>query len=60
MAGNMVPYTAGYETVNDALGDLQALEQLHKDDVVGKYDAAVIDQENGKPHIAAEALRSED
>jgi hypothetical protein len=24
---------------------------LHKDKVIGQYDAAVIDQENGKPHI---------
>jgi hypothetical protein len=31
--------------------DLAAIEQLHKDEVIGKYDAAVIDQENGKPHI---------
>jgi hypothetical protein len=24
---------------------------LHKDEVIGQYDAAVIDQENGKPHV---------
>ncbi len=44
-------YTAVYGDVATALSDLDALEQLHKDDVLGKYDAAVIDQENGKPHI---------
>ena len=45
-------YTAVYSNVTDALADLEDLEQLHKDEIIGKYDAAVIDQENGKPHIA--------
>src|ERR1700733_13250357 len=49
---NVVLYTAVYDDVSTALSDLDALEGLHEDDVVGKYDAAVIDQENGKPHIA--------
>jgi hypothetical protein len=44
-------YTAAYETVTAARADLDAIEQLHKDEVIGKYDAAVIDKENGKPHI---------
>jgi len=51
MADNMVLYTAVYEDVNNALVDLDALQQLHEDEIVGKYDAAVIDKENGKPHI---------
>ena len=51
MADNMVLYTAVYENVNDALADLDTLAQLHKDSVIGKYDAAVIDEENGQPHI---------
>jgi hypothetical protein len=51
MADNMVLYTAVYDSVDDALADLDALEQLHEDSMVGKYDAAVIDQENGEPHI---------
>lgn len=51
MADNMVLYTAVYDDVNSALDDLNALEQLHEDEMVGKYDAAVIDKENGKPHI---------
>jgi hypothetical protein len=25
---------------------------MHKDEMIGKFDAAVIDKENGKPHIA--------
>ena len=48
---NAVAYVAVYDDVNDALSDLNGFEQLHDDQVVGKYDAAVIDQENGKPHI---------
>jgi uncharacterized membrane protein len=52
MAENMVLYTAVYENVTAALDDLDALEQLHEDELVGKYDAAVIDKENGNPHIA--------
>ena len=48
---NMVLYTAVYGDVDSALDDLNALEQLHEADIVGKYDAAVIDLENGKPHI---------
>jgi hypothetical protein len=52
MADNSVGYVAVYDDVNSALADLDALGSLHDDDVIGKYDAAVIDQENGKPHIA--------
>src|SRR5271166_800655 len=44
-------YTAVYDNVTDALADLDALEKLHEEEMIGKYDAAVIDQENGKPHI---------
>jgi hypothetical protein len=47
----LVVYAAAYETVDAALADLDAIEQLHKDEVIGQYDAAVIDQENGKPHV---------
>jgi uncharacterized membrane protein len=48
----MVLYTAAYDSVSDALADLDAIEQLHKGQVIGKYDAAVIDKQDGKPHIA--------
>jgi hypothetical protein len=47
----LVVYAAAYETVDAGLADLDAIEQLHKDEVIGQYDAAVIDQENGKPHV---------
>jgi hypothetical protein len=50
MAENVL-YTAVYGNVQDALDDLKAIEQLHEDDLIGKFDAAVIDQEDGKPHI---------
>jgi hypothetical protein len=51
MADNSVAYVAVYDDVNTALADLDSLESMHKDELIGKYDAAVIDQESGKPHI---------
>jgi hypothetical protein len=48
----MMVYTATYGSVSAALADLDAIEQLHKDKMIGTFDAAVIDKENGKPHIA--------
>jgi hypothetical protein len=51
MTDNSVLYTAVYADVDGALADLKDLEQLHKDEVIGKYDAAVIDKQNGEPHI---------
>ena len=47
----LVVYAAAYETVEAALTDLDAIERLHKDELIGEYDAAVIDQVNGKPHV---------
>ena len=47
----LIVYAAAYGTVEAALADLNAIEQLHKDELIGQYDAAVIDQENGKPHV---------
>ena len=47
----LVVYAAAYETVEAALADLDAIEQAHKDEIIGQYDAAVIDKENGKPHV---------
>ena len=48
---NMVLYTAVYEDVDDALSDLDALSQLHDDKFVGRFDAAVIDKDSGRPQI---------
>jgi len=47
----LVVYAAAYESVETALSDLDAIEQLHKDRLIGQYDAAVIDKEDGKPHV---------
>src|SRR5262249_49509893 len=47
----LVVYAAAYETVEAALADLNAIEQLHKDQLIGQYDAAVIDREDGKAHV---------
>ena len=40
---NVILYTAEYDSVSAALSDLDAVEQLHKDEVIGKYDAAADD-----------------
>ncbi len=48
---DMALYTAVYESVTPALADLDAIEELHKDEMIGKFDAAVIDHADGKPHI---------
>ena len=51
-AKQLMIYAAAYETVDAALADLDAIEQLHKDEMIGQYDAAVIDKQDGKPHVA--------
>jgi hypothetical protein len=33
------------------------IENLHKEDLVGVYDAAVVDQKHGKPHVVKRADR---
>jgi hypothetical protein len=49
---SMMVYAASYQNLSDALADLDAVEQLHKDDIIGSFDAAVIDKKDGKPHVA--------
>jgi uncharacterized membrane protein len=44
-------YAASFSSVADAETALDAIEQLYKDGAVGTLDAAVIDKENGEPHI---------
>jgi len=51
MAENSLLYTASYSDVDAALADLAAFEQMHKAEMIGKCDAAVVDKEDGKPHI---------
>jgi hypothetical protein len=48
----MLVYAAAYDTVEAALADLDGIETLHKEKMIGQYDAAVIDKQNGKPHVA--------
>jgi len=47
----LVVYAAAYTSVAAALADLDVIEHLHKDEVIGQYDAAVIDKQDGKPHV---------
>ena len=47
----VVVYAVPYPTVAAARAALDTIEHLHRADVNGKFDAAVIDKENGKPHI---------
>jgi hypothetical protein len=49
---NTLIYAAVYDDLSSAMADLDSIEALHQDELVGKFDAAVIDQEDGKPHIA--------
>ena len=50
-SNQMLLYAASYDSAQAALAALGDIEQLHKDKMIGKYDAAVIDQQDGKPHI---------
>jgi len=54
---DLVLYVAVYESVALAKADLEAIEQLHKDDLIGTFDAAVVDKEKGKPHIVKRMAR---
>ena len=47
----VVVYAAAYPTVAAARAVLDTIQHLHKDEVIGTYEAAVIDKENGKPHV---------
>ena len=44
-------YVAVYDSVDSASTDLDAIEQLHKNDLIGTFDAAIVDRKDGKPHI---------
>ena len=47
----LVVHVAAFSSVADAEQALATIEQLYKDGAVGTLDAAVIDKENGKPHV---------
>jgi hypothetical protein len=55
MSDNAVLYSAIYNDLDGAKADLDAFEQLRKESVIGTYDAAIIDQEDGKPHVVKRA-----
>ena len=44
-------YAASFSSVTDAEKALATIEQLYKQGAAGTLDAAVIDKENGKPHV---------
>jgi hypothetical protein len=44
-------FTAAYDNIEGANTDLDAIEALHRDDFLGTFDAAIIGQKDGKPHI---------
>lgn len=48
-------YAAHYDDVNTALADLDAVEQLHDEQMIGKSDAAVIENEGRKAQIVKRA-----
>jgi uncharacterized membrane protein len=48
----MFLYAGEYESVEDAKADLEALKELHREDFVGTYDAAVLTKnDQGKVEI---------
>ena len=48
----MFMYAGEYDDVDDAKADLEALKELHREDLVGTYDAAIITKnEKGKVKI---------
>ena len=47
----LVMHVAAFSSVPDAEQALATIEQLYEDGAVGTLDAAVIDKENGKPHV---------
>jgi hypothetical protein len=47
----VVVYAAAYPTVAAAQAVLDTIEHLHRAEVAGTYDAAVVDKEDGKPHV---------
>ena len=50
-------YAAAYETVDAALADLEYIELAHMQKMIGQYDAAVIDKQDGMPHVVRRMVR---
>ncbi|HXW33285.1 MAG TPA: hypothetical protein VEJ87_01820 [Acidimicrobiales bacterium] len=51
MPDDIALFTATYSTVSNAVAGLANVERLHGEKMIGTFDAAVIDKENGKPRI---------
>jgi hypothetical protein len=56
MADSSVLYTAVYTDLEDAKFDLEALQQLHKDHMIGRFDAAIIDKEDASPTSSSASI----
>jgi uncharacterized membrane protein len=52
MVHNNALFIAVYDDVSMALADLDAFRDLHRKEIIGHYDAAVVENKDGKPHIA--------
>ena len=50
-------YAASFSSVADAEKALATIEQVYKQGAAGTVDAAVIDKENGKPHVVKRSDR---
>jgi uncharacterized membrane protein len=48
---NAVLFVAVYDDEDSAMFDLDEIKLLHEDDMIGDFDAAVIEKRDGKPHI---------
>lgn len=49
---DLAMYVAVYDSNDSAEADLDAFEHLHKLDLIGTFDAAIIEKRNGKLHVA--------
>lgn len=47
----MLVYAAAYATVEAAVADMNAIERLHKEELIGRFDAALIDKEDHRPRV---------
>lgn len=54
---DLAVFVATYETVDSAKEDLDAIELLHKEDLIGTFDAAVVEKHDGKLHVAKRMAR---
>ena len=58
MFENLIIYGAVYDNVESALAALGRFEKLNERELVGQYDAAVIDVRDERPHIVKRMERT--